>query len=386
MKIPFSPLHVTGQELEYVYQAVTSGQLAGDGSFTQKCQSWLEETIGSQKALLTNSCTAALEMAAILANIQPGDEVILPSFTFVSTANAIVLRGGVPVFVDIRPDTLNLDESKVEAAITPKTKAISPVHYAGVGCEMNELMTLAKQYQLTVIEDAAQGILATYENQPIGSFGDMAAFSFHATKNIVSGEGGALVINNPTLVERAEIIWEKGTNRSQFFRGEVDKYTWVDIGSSFLPSELTAAFLWAQLQQAKEINQQRMRVWQQYHKAFEGLELASKVRRPCIPTHCQHNAHIYYLLTNNVDTRTELLARLKAAGIQATFHYVPLHSSPAGQKFGRVSGGMSVTNMTSDRMVRLPLSASLTVDQVDYIIATVLDVFNAKSTLTEAYR
>jgi dTDP-4-amino-4,6-dideoxygalactose transaminase len=384
MQIPFTQLHITTQELGYIYQAMTSGHITGDGSFTKKCQRWLEESLGGKKALLTHSCTAALEMSAILADIQPGDEVIMPSFTFVSTANAVVLRGGVPVFVDIRPDTLNLDETKIEAAITAKTKAIMSVHYAGVACEMDAIANIAKAHNLVVIEDAAQGLVASYKNRPIGSLGNLAAFSFHATKNVVSGEGGALIINDPSLIERAEIIWEKGTNRSKFFRGEVDKYTWVDIGSSYLPSDLIAAFLWAQLQSADQITHQRMKLWQRYHHAFADLEQNQIVRRPQIPAHCQHNAHIYHLLTASLDTRTELLARLKAAGIQATFHYVPLHSSPAGQRFGKVSGSMAVTDDLSDRLVRLPLSSSLSMQQIDHVIAITRDVLGAKSLLTEA--
>ncbi|MGI0485551.1 dTDP-4-amino-4,6-dideoxygalactose transaminase [Pantanalinema rosaneae CENA516] len=384
MHIPFARLHTTGQELEYIQQAIASGHITGDGSFTKQCQTWLESTIGSQKALLTHSCTAALEMAVILADIQPGDEVILPSYTFVSTANAVVLRGGVPVFVDIRPDTLNIDESKIEAAITPKTKAIMPVHYAGVGCEMPTIRAIADQYNLIVIEDAAQASMAYYEGQPLGSYGHMAAFSFHATKNIVSGEGGALVINDPTLVKRAEIIWEKGTNRSQFFRGEVDKYTWVDIGSSYLPSELVAAFLWAQFQQAEQIIAQRLKLWHHYHKAFAELELGRIARRPRVPLHCQHNGHIYHLLLNDLETRTRMLAHLKAQGIQATFHYVPLHSAPAGQKYGRVAGDMRVTEALSDRILRLPLSSSLTMAEVDQVIACVFDGLSSELPLSSS--
>jgi dTDP-4-amino-4,6-dideoxygalactose transaminase len=382
MQIPFTQLHVTTQELGYIYQAMTSGKITGDGAFTKKCQRWLEEAIGGEKALLTHSCTAALEMAAILANIQPGDEVIMPSFTFVSTANAVVLRGGVPVFVDIRPDTLNLDETKIVDAITPKTKAIMPVHYAGVACDMDAIADIAQAYNLVVIEDAAQGLVARYKNKPVGSFGSLAAFSFHATKNVVSGEGGALIINDPKLMERAEILWEKGTNRSKFFRGEVDKYTWVDIGSSYLPSDIVAAFLWAQLQAADRITDQRMKLWQRYHHAFADLEHHQVVRRPQIPADCQHNAHIYHLITDHLDIRTEILARLKTAGIQATFHYVPLHSSPAGQRFGRVSGSMAVTNDLSDRLVRLPLASNLSVQQVDYVISTTCSVLEQQSVLS----
>lgn len=370
--IPFNKLYTTDQELEYISQAIATGQIAGDGAFTKKCQQWLQKVLGSQKVLLTHSCTAALEMAVILADIQPGDEVIMPSYTFVSTANAVVLRGGIPVFVDIRPDTLNLDETKVEAAITSQTKAIMPVHYAGIGCEMTAIKALATKHNLAIIEDAAQGFGSAYKDQPLGSFGQMAAFSFHATKNIVSGEGGALAINDPVLVERAEIVWEKGTNRSQFFRGEVDKYTWVDVGSSYLPSDLLAAFLWAQLGQAAEIKQQRLRLWQRYHKAFAELELQRKVLRPTVPLECQHNAHIYYLLVNDSETRTQVLSTLKQHGVQATFHYVPLHSAPAGRKYGRTPDKLSVTDDICDRIVRLPLSAALTLGEVDRVIALVL--------------
>lgn len=378
LNVPFSRLHTTGQELAYIEQAIRSGQIAGDGAFTKRCQTWLESHFGCQKVLLTNSCTAALEMAALLADIQPGDEVIMPSFTFVSTANAVVLRGGVPVFVDIRPDTLNLDETRLEAAITSKTKAISPVHYAGVGCEMDEILTIAERHGLKVTEDAAQASFASYRGQSLGTFGNMAAFSFHATKNIVSGEGGALVINDPELVERAEIIWEKGTNRSQFFRGEVDKYTWVDIGSSFLPSELTAAFLYAQLEQGEAITQRRLMFWNRYHWAFASLESDGLVQRPKVPLHCQHNGHIYYLLLKNLDTRTQVLSHLKANGVQATFHYVPLHSSPAGQRFGRVVDDMAVTNDVSDRLLRLPMSANMSMEEVDAIISLLFEALGIR--------
>lgn len=374
--IPFNKPFVSSSELEYVRQAISSGHLSGDGEFTKRCQSWLEKQVGCRKALITHSCTAALEMAALLADIQPGDEVIMPSYTFVSTANAFVLRGAVPVFVDIRPDTLNLDESKVEAAITSQTKAIVPVHYAGVSCEMNTLKTLADRYNLLVIEDAAQAICSEYEQKPVGSMGHMAALSFHETKNIVSGEGGALLINDPRLVERAEIIREKGTNRSQFFRGEVDKYTWVDVGSSYLPSDILSAFLWAQFEQADYILKCRMDVWQLYHEAFEALEADQRVRRPQIPNHCHHNAHIYYLLVQDLDTRTALLSHLKENGVRATFHYVPLHNAPAGMKYGRADGELVVTEDISDRLVRLPLYSGLTVSEAQHIIKTVLTFFN----------
>lgn len=371
MSISFSQLHTTGDEFDFLHEALLKGQLAGDGDFTRKCQAWLEAAISCPKVLLTHSCTAALEMATILAGIQPGDEVIMPSYTFVSTANAVVLQGGVPVFVDIRPDTLNLDETKVEAAITAKTKAIIPVHYAGVGCEMDELQAIAEAHGLVLIEDAAQGVCASYKQRPLGSLGDMAAFSFHATKNIVSGEGGALALNNPELIERAETVWEKGTNRSKFFRGEVSKYTWVDVGSSYLPSELTAAFLWAQLQHAEAIQQQRHAIWNQYHQAFTPLAAQRSMQCPQIPAHCSHNAHIYYLIMATSAARTKILAALRTAGIAAVFHYVPLHSSPAGLRFGRTAGTLAVTDAIADRIVRLPLSASLTQTEIDTVISTV---------------
>ena len=375
--IPFNKLYTTDQELEYISQAIANGQIAGDEAFTKKCQQWLKKELGSQKVLLTHSCTAALEMAVILADIQPGDEVIMPSYTFVSTANAVVLRGGTPVFIDIRPDTLNIDETLIEAAITSKTKAIMPVHYAGISCEMDTIKTLATKHGLAIIEDSAQGFGSTYKGQPVGSLGQMAAFSFHATKNIVSGEGGALAINDPTLIERAEIVWEKGTNRSQFFRGAVDKYTWVDVGSSYLPSDLLAAFLWAQLGYADEIKQRRLRLWDRYHKAFAELELQRKAGRPTVPPECEHNAHIYYLLVNDIATRTRVLNVLKQQGVQATFHYVPLHSAPAGRKYARTQGELSITEDVCDRIVRLPLSAALTTAEVDRVIALVLQTLAA---------
>ena len=355
ISIPFNKPYMTGRELWYIAQAHTNGHLSGDGMFTKKCHAWLEAHTGTHKALLTHSCTAALEMAAILADIQPGDEVIMPSYTFVSTANAFVLRGGVPVFVDIRPDTLNIDETKIEAAITPRTKAIVPVHYAGVACEMDTIMTIAKGHNLMVIEDAAQGIMSTYKGKPLGSIGHMGTYSFHETKNIISGEGGALLINDERFSERAEIIREKGTNRGQFFRGQVDKYTWVDIGSSYLPGEVIAAFLWAQMEEAQSITQKRMYVWQKYHEAFSPLENAGKFRRPFVPYGCQHNAHMYYILLESLEKRTEVIAQLKKQGINPVFHYVPLHSAPAGKKYGRTSGELRHTDNLSDRLLRLPL-------------------------------
>jgi dTDP-4-amino-4,6-dideoxygalactose transaminase len=353
--IPFNKPYMTGRELWYIAQAHANGHLAGDGMFTKKCHAWLEVRAGVHKALLTHSCTAALEMAAILADIQPGDEVIMPSYTFVSTANAFVLRGGVPVFVDIRSDTLNIDETLIEAAITSRTKAIVPVHYAGVACEMDAIMDIASRHNLLVIEDAAQGIMSTYKGKPLGSIGHLGAYSFHETKNIISGEGGALLINDKLFAERAEVIREKGTNRSQFFRGQVDKYTWVDVGSSYLPGEVIAAFLWAQMEDAQNITAERIAIWHQYHEAFEPLELTGKLRRPIIPDGCIHNAHMYYILLDSLETRSRLIGHLKAEGVNAVFHYVPLHSSPAGQQYGRVGGELNNTEDISDRLLRLPL-------------------------------
>ena len=353
--IPFNKPFLTGRELGYLTSAHNSHHLSGDGSFTKKCHAWLESYSGSGRALLTHSCTAALEMAAILADIQPGDEVIMPSYTFVSTANAFVLRGGVPVFVDIRPDTLNIDENLIEAAITPRTKAIVPVHYAGVACEMDAIMAIAKRHNLLVIEDAAQGVMSSYKGKPLGAIGHMGTYSFHETKNVISGEGGALLVNDPSFTERAEIIREKGTNRSLFFRGQVDKYTWVDIGSSYLPSEIIAAFLWAQLEDAQVITAKRMTIWRNYHTALAGLEATGKLRRPTVPADCTHNAHMYYVLLDSLAKRTEVIARLKLSGINSVFHYVPLHSSPAGMKYGRASGQLPNTEAMADRLVRLPI-------------------------------
>jgi len=373
MSIPFNKPHMTGRELFYISEAHHHGWLAGDGKFSKLCHAKLEEVTGTRKALLTHSCTAALEMAAMLADIGPGDEVIMPSYTFVSTANAFVLRGATPVFVDIRPDTLNLDERLVEAAITPRTKAIVPVHYAGVSCEMDTLLDIAARHQLLIIEDAAQGYGSFYKGRPLGTLGALGAFSFHETKNVISGEGGALLVQDPALVERAEIIREKGTNRSRFFRGQVDKYTWVDIGSSFLPSELVAAFLWAQLQETDRINAERIAIWQRYHEAFAPLEEAGLLRRPIIPADCQHNAHMYYLLLDDLEQRTRFIAELKARQIGAVFHYVPLHSSPAGQRFARASGSMAVTDRQSERLVRLPLWLGVEPEQervIDAALAT----------------
>jgi len=353
--IPFNRPYMTGKELDYIAQANANMHLAGDGEFTKKCHAWLVACTGTARALLTHSCTAALEMAAILANIKPGDEIIMPSYTFVSTANAFVLRGGVPVFVDIRPDTLNIDETKIEAAITPRTRAIVPVHYAGVACEMDTIMDIAQRHGLLVIEDAAQAVMATYKGKHLGSIGHLGAYSFHETKNIISGEGGALLINDERFAERADIIREKGTNRSQYFRGQVDKYTWVDIGSSFLPSEITAAFLLAQMEEAEEITHRRLACWSFYHQSLIPLEEGGKLRRPYIPETCKHNAHMYYAILSSLDTRTHAIEHLKESDISAVFHYVPLHSSPFGNACGRADGSMEVTNYVADRLLRLPL-------------------------------
>lgn len=353
--IPFNRPFMTGKELWYVAQAHANGHLAGDGRFSRLCGSWLEQRTGSRKALLTHSCTAALEMAAVLIGVEPGDEVIMPSFTFVSTANAFVLRGAVPVFVDIRPDTLNLDESKIEAAITPRTRAIVPVHYAGVGCNMDAIMGIAARHGLYVVEDCAQGIMSCYKGRPLGSIGHLAALSFHETKNIISGEGGALLVNDERFLERAEVIREKGTNRSQFFRGQVDKYTWVDIGSSYLPGEILAAFLWAQMEEAEAITKRRLGIWAHYHQWFEAAEQAGKIRRPIVPADCVQNAHMYYLLAPDLERRTAFIERLRSKDIHPVFHYIPLHSSPMGCRVGRCAPGMEHTTNVSDRLVRMPL-------------------------------
>lgn len=371
--IPFNRPTEVGKEFEYIRDAITNLHLSGNGPFTKKCQTWIGEQIGSAKVLLTHSCTAALEMSAILADIQPGDEVIMPSFTFVSTANAFVLRGGIPVFCEIRPDTLNIDEEQLEAAITSRTKAIVPVHYAGVGCEMDKIMAVAQAHNLLVVEDAAQGISAKYRDLSLGGIGQLAALSFHETKNVISGEGGALLINDPSFIERAEIIWEKGTNRNQFFRGQVDKYTWVDIGSSYLPSEITAAFLWAQLEQSESIKQGRLKIWNQYQDAFAELEAREKVRRPIVPDHCEHNAHIYYLLLPDLNRRTDFINHLRQADTNPIFHYIPLHSSPAGKRFGRANGDLSLTEEISERLVRLPLWFGLKEDDLSNIIEMTYD-------------
>lgn len=367
MIIPFNKPYLAGSELDYIKESVERGHISGNGYFTQKCEQWLEARTGAVRALLTHSCTAALEMAAILADIKPGDEIIMPSFTFVSTANAFVLRQGVPVFVDIRPDTMNINEEKIEEAITSKTRAIVPVHYAGVSCEMDKIMSIAEKYGLIVIEDAAQGIMCTYKNKPLGSIGHLGALSFHETKNIISGEGGALLINEPQFIERAEIIREKGTNRSQFFRGEVDRYTWVDIGSSYLPSDIVAAFLYAQMNAAQRITEKKMQLWRKYWVGLRQLERDGFIELPVIPEKCTHNAHLFYLKTRGLEERNQLINHLNSYGVQSVFHYVPLHSAKAGRAFGRFCGEDIYTTRESERLLRLPLFPDLKEDEVDKI-------------------
>lgn len=359
---------MTGKEMSNISRAHSNGHLSGDGPFTKKCHEWIEEKTGSKRALLTHSCTAALEMCALLLNINPQDEVIMPSFTFVSTANAFALRGATPVFVDIRPDTANINENLIEAAITSRTKAIVVVHYAGVACEMDSIMAIAKKYNLAVIEDAAQGIMSRYKGNALGSIGDLGAYSFHETKNIISGEGGLLLVNREVLISRAEIIREKGTDRSAFLKGEIDKYTWQNIGSSFLPGELIAAFLHAQLEDAENITLERLRAWHYYYDALDNMEKMGVLRRPIIPSSCSHNGHMFYILVSDSQTRTRVIANLKEAGIGAIFHYIPLHNSPAGSRIGRVSGEMQHTNDISSRLIRLPLWHGLKTDEIDRVI------------------
>jgi dTDP-4-amino-4,6-dideoxygalactose transaminase len=367
--IPFNKPFIVGKELFYIAQAVIENRhTAGDGPFTKKCHIWLEEKIGCRKALLTHSCTASLEMAAILAGIKPGDEIIMPSFTFVSTANAFVLRGGVPVFIDIRPDTLNMDESLIDKAITSRTRAIVPVHYAGVPCQMDAIMETALQENLLVIEDAAQALLSKYRERYVGSIGQMACISFHETKNIISGEGGALLINDPTVIERAEIVREKGTNRSQFFRGQIDKYTWVDIGSSYLPSDLIAAFLYAQIENADLIIAKRNLICDLYMKGLRPLAEKGFLKLPFIPDNCHCNGHIFYILTRSLKEKTKLIQFLKKHGIMSIFHYIPLHNSPAGKLHGRTCGSMEITQRVSDCLIRLPMYFEMTDDDIEKIV------------------
>jgi dTDP-4-amino-4,6-dideoxygalactose transaminase len=360
-----------GNENAYVAQAIANGHISGDGVFTRKCHTFFEETIGVAKALLTTSCTHALEMAALLLDIQPGDEVVVPSFTFVSTVNAFVLRGAKPVFADIRPDTLNMDERQLADLVTERTKAVVPVHYAGVGCEMDAILQLAKRYGIAVVEDNAHGLFGQYRGQHLGTFGCMATLSFHETKNVTCGEGGALLINDPALIQRAEIIREKGTNRSRFFRGQVDKYTWVDVGSSYLPSEILAAFLYAQLEVSEHVQAQRRRVWDYYREHLYGWAQQYGVRLPIVPGHCDHAYHMFYLLLPSLEARQGLISHLKSRGILSVFHYLPLHLSDMGQRFGYQAGHCPVTEDVSDRLLRLPFYATLTEDDLRYIVAAV---------------
>ncbi len=373
MQIPFNRPYTTGAEARYIAEAIGNGHLSGNGPFCRRTAARIAEMTGARAVLLTPSCSAALEMIAQLTEVGPGDEVIMPSFTFVTTATAFVLRGAVPVFVDVRPDTLNLDERAVEAAITKRTRAIMAVHYAGVGCDMDALTAIADRHGLLLLEDAAQGVMATYRDRPLGAIGDLGALSFHETKNVTCGEGGALLINDGRWIERAEILHEKGTNRRRFFRGQVDKYTWVDIGSSYVMSDLNAAFLWAQLEEAEQITRRRLAIWHQYHDAFEPLEAVGWVQRPTIPPDCRHNAHMYYLLLNDRSERDGLINELDELDVKAVFHYVPLHSSPAGRRFGRASGPLPVTEAASDRLLRLPLFPGLDEGMAQRVIAGVLD-------------
>ncbi len=374
--IDFNIPPFTGKELEYVKQAVDAHKSCGDGQFTKKCNAWLEQHFHAQKVLLTTSGSSALDMAALLCGIQPGDEVILPSFTFSSTANAFVLAGATLVFVDIRPDTMNIDETKIEAAITEKTKAIVPVHYAGVACEMDTIMDIANRYHLKVVEDAAQGVMSTYKGRALGTIGDFGCYSFHETKNYSMGEGGALVINDPAYNEAAEILREKGTNRSKFFRGQVDKYTWVDFGDSYLPSDMNAAYLWAQLEKAKEINDDRLATWKAYYTAFKPLADAGKIVLPTIPADCVHNAHMFYVKCHDLQERTAFIQHMRNCGVGCVFHYIPLHSAPAGQKFGYFHGEDCYTTADSERLVRLPMYFGLTAKDRQQVIESVQSFFS----------
>jgi dTDP-4-amino-4,6-dideoxygalactose transaminase len=377
--IPFNNPFIVGKELYYIAQAVMKEQhLAGDGAFTKRCQDWLETRLGCARALLTHSCTAALEMAALLCDIGPGDEVILPSFTFVSTANAFVLRGGIPVFIDIRPDTLNMNENLIKSAITPRTRAIVPVHYAGTACDMDTIMAMAEKHGLFVIEDAAQALLSTHRSKYLGAIGHLGCLSFHETKNIISGEGGALLVNDSRLIGRAEIIREKGTDRSRFFRGEIDKYTWQEVGSSFLPSELTAAFLYAQLEEAERIIAKRCQIHRRYLELLQPLAECGHIRLPGSSWDCAQNGHIFYVLTESPDARNDLLRHLRQAGIHAVFHYVPLHSSPAGKRFCRSVGEMAVTDRVSDQLLRLPLFYEMREEEVNRVVAEIFAFYETQ--------
>ena len=378
MNIPFNVPPATGREPECLAQAIANRKLCGDGPFTQKCHEWLEQKTGTAKALLTTSGTSALEMAALLCDVQPGDEVILPSYTFVSTADAFVQRGAKVVYVDIRPDTMNIDERKIDAAVTKKTKVICVVHYAGVACEMDAIMGIARRHGLKVVEDAAQGVMSEYKGRALGTIGDVGCYSFHETKNYTMGEGGAVLVNHPEQVEQAEIYREKGTNRSKFIRGQIDKYTWVDYGSSYLPSELNAAYLWPQLEDADKINDARMAIWQRYWDAFQPLKDARLLELPTIPKHCKHNAHMFYVKCRDLEERTALISFLKFRSIYSAFHYIPLHSAPAGQRFGHFSGQDVYTTRESERLTRLPLYYGLTEEDQNTVIQSVKEFYGVK--------
>lgn len=374
--INFNLPPVVGEEFDYVRQAINAHKICGDGPFTKKCDEWMENRFNAQKVLLTTSGTTALDMAMLLCDINPGDEVILPSYTFSSTATSAVLAGAKLVFVDVRPDTMNIDENKIEAAITEKTKVIVAVHYAGVSCEMDQIMDIARRYDLKVVEDSAQGVMSTYKGKALGTIGDFGCYSFHETKNYSMGEGGALVINNPEYNERAEILREKGTNRAKYFRGQVDKYTWVDFGDSYLPSELNAAYLWAQLQRADDINNDRLNTWNIYREKLQPLADKGMIELQAIPHDCVHNAHMFYIKCKNLEERTEFIKYMRENGVQCTFHYVPLHSAPAGLKFGRFDGNDEFTTKESERLVRLPMFYGLEKEQVEYICEKVLDFYS----------
>ena len=380
MPIPFNRPPVVGTEEKYIAEAIASHKICGDGQFTKKCNAWLEEKTGTAKALLTTSCTHATEMAALLADIQPGDEVIMPSYTFVSTADAFVLRGAVPVFVDIRPDTMNIDETLIEGAVTEKTKAVVPVHYAGVSCEMDTIMDIASRYGLIVIEDAAQGVMSTYHGRMLGSIGDYGCYSFHETKNYSMGEGGAILIKDPNMIEAAEIIREKGTNRSKFFRGQIDKYTWVNFGSSYLPSELNAAYLWAQFEQAEKIYEDRMHSWNVYYERLKPLFADGHIDLPVVPEGCVHNAHMFYIKAKDLSERSALIAFLKKSGITSVFHYIPLHTAPAGIKFGRFHGVDRFTTKESERLLRLPMYYGLKEEEVETVCEKIKDFYKTTTT------
>ena len=373
--IGFNVAPFTGKEFDYIREAISAEHICGDGIFTKKCSSWLEKETGSAKVLLTTSCTHATEMAALLLDIKPGDEVIMPAYTFVSTADAFVLRGAIPVFVDIRPDTMNLDEKLIEEAITEKTKTIVPVHYAGVACEMDTILEIARKHQLAVVEDAAQGVCAWYKGRALGTLGDYGCFSFHETKNYSMGEGGALLIQDPEQIENAEILREKGTNRSKFFRGQIDKYTWVNYGSSYLPSDMNAAYLWAQLEAADRINADRMRTWKLYEELLSPLRDKGRIELPFVPEECEHNAHMFWIKAADLAERSRLITFLKEAGIQSVFHYIPLHTAPAGQKFGRFHGEDRYTTKESERLLRLPLYYGLKEEDTRYIAAKVREFY-----------